>query len=282
MNAQIESGLVRFLKFTAFIFLLWFFYFALLSLFIFFNNGLGFEPLSYVTYIGSSAISPYLLFLLIIVSMQWLRWLYALYKKRDAADLFVEHYFLPLFYGSACFLFVVGPLIYVAFDLVILSFGLHSGHFSIPEIWIAPFLLIVFHLPLFFLLFLLVLLSARFKTYPRDLWLAEVCIAGSLLTAILDFYAYTQGHSDITPLCELSGQHYGTTLLISIAFFKGTELAVRPCLSDGFKPHHSAFAFPACLVMLVMFYINLLSGMDALCYDWGSHDDPITLNVTAP
>lgn len=283
MSADNESGFLRFLKFTAFILFLWFFYYVFLFLQLFLIEGLGFEALRIIRpYPSDTAITPYLLFLILVVSMQWLRWLYALYKKRDEADLFVENYFLPIFYGSACSLFVVAPLIYVAFDLLFLSFGLHSGPFSLSEIWVAPFLLIVFNLPLFFLIFLLVLMSGRFKKYPRDMRLAETCLAGSLLTATLNFYAYSHGRSDFTPLCDLSGDYYGTTLMISIAFFKGTELAVRPCLSNGFKPHHTAFSIPACLVMLVMFYVSLLSGMDALCYDWGSHNDPITFNVTTP
>ncbi len=283
MNADNESGFLRFLKFTAFVLLLWVVYYAFLTLLLFFHGSLGFESVRlFRSYFLSTDVSPYLLFLILVVSMQWLRWLYALYQKRDESDLFVENYFLPIFYGSACSLFVVAPLIYVAFDLLFLSFGLHSGHFSLSEIWVAPFLLMVFNLPLFFLIFLLVLMSGRFKKCPRDLRLAETCIAGSLLTATLNFYAYSHGRSDTTPLCDLSGDYYGTTLMISIAFFKGTELAVRPCLSNGFKPHHTAFAIPACLVMLVMFYVSLLSGMDALCYDWGSHNDPISFNVTAP
>lgn len=272
MSAVKERGFTRFLKFTAFIFLLWFFYYALLSLFIFFNNGLGFEPLSYVRpYFGSTAISPYLLFLLIIVSIQWLRWLYALYNKHDVADLFVENYFLPVLYGSACSFFIVVPIL-------ILPFEINYGYTPLSDLWTVPFLVFCLHVPLFFLLVALVRISGRFAEYPSDRGLTGTCLAGVLLTAVFDFFAYTQGATTFYPLCHLS-EYSGQTLLASCVFFKSTEWIARPYLSEGYKPHHTVFAVPACIVMFVLFYINLLSGMDALCYDWGSHDDPLLFNA---
>ncbi len=273
MNAQIESDLVRFLKFTAFIFLLWFFYYALFSLFIFISNSLGFEPLNYFRpYFGSTAISLYLLFLLIIVSMQWLRWLYALYQKHEVTDLFVENYFLPVLYGSACSFFIVVPIL-------ILPFEINDGYTPLSDLWIIPFLAFCFHVPLFFLLVALVRISGRFAKYPSDRGLTATCLAGVLLTAVFDFFAYTQGATTFYPLCHLS-EYSGQTLLASCVFFKSTEWIARPYLSEGYKPHHTVFAVPACIVMFVLFYINLLSGMDALCYDWGSHDDPLLFNAT--
>lgn len=273
MNAQIESGLVRFLKFTAFIFLLWFIYYALLSLFIFIHNGSGFERLDYVRpYFVSTAISPYLLFLLIIVSMQWLRWLYALYNKHTSTDLFVENYFLPVLYGSTCSFFIVVPVL-------ILPFEINSGYTSLSDLWTASFNVICLYMPLFFLLVALVRISGRFAEYPSDRGLTGACVAGVLLTAVLDFFSYTRWASTFYPLCHLS-DYSGVTLLVACLFFKSAELITRPYLSEGYKPHHTVFAVPACIVMLVMFYINLLSGVDALCYDWGSHDDPFLFNAT--
>ncbi|MBK9585186.1 MAG: hypothetical protein KA099_08385 [Alphaproteobacteria bacterium] len=261
------------LKFTAFIFILFLLYTALLNLFVFISNSMRFTSLSYFSpFLLFSFLGPYLLFMQIITALQWLRWLYHLKKKQDVADLYVENYFLPVFYGSISSFFIVMPLF--AFYALETGNTLETvGTETFATEFLEFFYVFAFSFGMgLFLLFpltFLIVLSKSHLRYAHDPAIIFVCLVAVIITAGLDFYAGINDFLHSTVLCFFSDTYFHTVFLVSILFFKGAELLVRPHLGRVYTPNHTAFAFPVLVVLLTLFYVNLQSGMDGLCYNWG-------------
>lgn len=248
-------------KYCGFILFLWFLYSTLLAVFLILHIELGFESVgSFFSFLTSDVVGPYLLFFLILLCIQWVRWLYALYCKQDVADTFVERYFLPLFYGSLWTFLIIFP----AFGF---TFALYSGN-SFSDALVTALLYVLLFLPFLLLLLLIVVPAVRSYANITDTYLAWCALLAVFFTALLDFIAQIFQLTGSTILCAVSDRYFGSILFLSIVFFKGTELIIRPYLADGYKPHHTVFGFPVCVVMFALFYVIVLSGTDAICYSW--------------
>lgn len=254
------------LKFVGFIFFLAFFYVVFFNLFVFVGNTANLSSTSYITFF-SFFLEPYLLFFLIIVCLQWLRWLLHLLQRRDVANLFVEKYFLPLFYGSSSYFFIViSTLILLSGFPLVETLDQETHASRLADVFLSLLIIFLPALLLLLPLLFLILISASSLLYVHDSGIKYVSLIAVTITAALDYYANLDGNYYDTILCFFDDTYFDTVFLSSILFFKGSELLVRPFLSNYYKPQHTAFSFPACVVILTFFYIILLMGMDFLCF----------------